>query len=404
MAPKTVQEIRQQNKLLSPLLVTSERPTNQETVKLDYTRADQTVGKKTLPTTDGSTLEQTLYVITEFQEAATQSGWDAALRFTRFREVLTGNARTEWDTALAAQPANRNLAVFQDTVREMIKVKTGHGSFQSFVEYLSMLKKPNSMAPGEFISRLQTLFRYSEKLCNEDGSAPVPLSDLQKRRYILRAFPDPWITNFQNAGKNVATTTIAEIQQYMTQQAAHEVHTFGGNNKKRGNEFNDTGGFNRRIRGGGGRGGNRNGGHNNNNSQRGGTFSGRGNGGRFGRGGRGRGGRGGNEFPRKPKVQPDDVCPIHGGHKWRRCMFNPHRDADAPSYEQKNGKFNNNKGQVPSGSFMITPVPGGSQAVVPGTGNSTPPTCFFVGQTPGSGASTVSTASPPLYHFTPHSN
>ena len=37
MAPKTVQEIRQQNKLLSPLLVTSERPTNQETVKLDYT-------------------------------------------------------------------------------------------------------------------------------------------------------------------------------------------------------------------------------------------------------------------------------------------------------------------------------------------------------------------------------
>jgi hypothetical protein len=273
----------------------------------------------------------------------------------------------------------------------MIKTKTGNGSFQAFLEYLSMLKKPNSMTPGEFISRLQTLFRYSVYLCNEDGSAPAPLSDLEKRRYILRAFPDAWITNFQNAGKNVATTNIGEIQQYMIQQAAHEVHTHGGPNnnyKKRSNDDNGGGGSNRRIRGGGGRG-----------SQRGGRGQYRGgrgnNGGRNG-GGRHNNNRNGNDG-RKPKVQPDDTCPIHGVHKWRKCIFNPKRDADAPSYDNKKG---NNKNNVPTGSFMITPVPGGSQAIVPGTGNSNP-TCFYVGSnTPSSGVSTV-TASPTLYQFTP---
>ena len=111
MAPKTVYKIREQNKLLSPIVVTSEpRPTDQATAKLDYTRADNTVGKKSLPTTDGTMIEQTLYVLTEFENAADQYAWQGALRFTQFREVRTGNARTEWDTALAAQPANCNLS------------------------------------------------------------------------------------------------------------------------------------------------------------------------------------------------------------------------------------------------------------------------------------------------------
>ena len=112
MAPKTVYEIREQNKLLSPILVTSKRPTDQATAKLDYTRADNTVGKKSLPTTYGSMIEQTLYVLTEFENAADQYAWQGALRFTQFREVLTGNARTEWDTALSTQPANRTIAIF----------------------------------------------------------------------------------------------------------------------------------------------------------------------------------------------------------------------------------------------------------------------------------------------------
>ena len=29
-----------------------------------------------------------------------------------------------------------------------------------------------------------------------------------------------------------------------------------------------------------------------------------------------------------PRVKPDDVCPIHGGHKWHFCIFNK----DGPNY------------------------------------------------------------------------
>jgi hypothetical protein len=66
MAPKTVYEIREQNNFLSQILVTSERPTDQATVKLDYTRNDNTVRKKSLPTTDGSMIEQTIFLSSEF--------------------------------------------------------------------------------------------------------------------------------------------------------------------------------------------------------------------------------------------------------------------------------------------------------------------------------------------------
>jgi hypothetical protein len=48
------------------------------------------------------------------------------------------------------------------------------------------------------------------------------------------------------------------------------------------------------------------------------------------RGGRGHGnGRSGNYSNGRP--QPDEPCRMHGGsHKWRKCVYNPYHDADAP--------------------------------------------------------------------------
>ena len=318
MAPVTIREAREQAKRLTPLeLISKVKKEDLPEVKVEYIRADGSVGKCTLPSSDYSSVENLLYCLKEFQEAATEYNWNGQVRFNKYRKTLVGDARETWDSAIAAGPANHQLATFNLAIREVIRGIAGLGSYDHLMEYMESAKKPIGMSPSQLAIRLSTLCRSAQYLLQEDGTPGPEITDLKQRRLLLSMCPNSWIEQFMNAGKTAATETIASIIAYMTVQYSMEATTTHPTKKQRTENYQGSqGGYKSYYQGRGGRG-----------------YQGRGRGRDYNRGGRGRG-RGGRGHGRGNNngrgTNPDAMCPIHGGHKWRKCIFNPNADADAP--------------------------------------------------------------------------
>jgi hypothetical protein len=75
----TVKDEREKTKRASPLLITTVLPTEWTREKVEYTRADGTIGKVLLLTHAAKSVEHILYCLMEFLEAAAneQYGWKA---------------------------------------------------------------------------------------------------------------------------------------------------------------------------------------------------------------------------------------------------------------------------------------------------------------------------------------
>ena len=321
MAPTTVLELREQAKRMTPLtLVSNIQKEDLSEVKVEYTRADGSIGKVALPRSDYSSAENLLYCLKEFQEAADEYNWAGQVRFQKYRKTLVGDARETWDAAVAVGPQNHQLATFQLAIREVIRGIAGVGSYDHLIEYMEAAKKPHNMTPSQLAVRLSTLCHSAQYFLQEDGTPGPDITPLKQRRLLLSMHPNPWIEKFTDAGKTAATETTASIVAYMTIQYSKEAMNRPTKKQKTESNVSNSNGrgssysrFNSSYGGRSGRGG------------RGGRGSYRG-----GRSGRGRGGRG-NYGGRNPNTHPDAPCKLHNGeHKWRKCMFNPNADSDAP--------------------------------------------------------------------------
>jgi hypothetical protein len=109
MPVMTVRDEREKMKRVSPLLITPVLPTEWTREKVEYTRADGTIGKVLFPTHAAESVEHILYCLTEFLVAAHEYGWQGQIRFQKYRKTLTGNARTKWDLSVAAGPQTFTL-------------------------------------------------------------------------------------------------------------------------------------------------------------------------------------------------------------------------------------------------------------------------------------------------------
>jgi hypothetical protein len=186
MAPSTSHGAREKAKRVSPLLLTTEMPDEWTMVKVEFTRADGTIGKHSLPSTSAPNPEHLLYVLFEFHEACTQHGWQGQERFQKFRELLLGNAKTQWDLARAQGPPNYQAATFDAAIRRMIGTLSGsREAYDNFMTYLRQVKKPNSMEPAQVFTRCLTLFRYVPFLSQSNGTAPDPIPEQQHRNFQM---------------------------------------------------------------------------------------------------------------------------------------------------------------------------------------------------------------------------
>ena len=185
MAPRTIHDEREKAKKLSPLLVTTKLPEEWTDVKVEYERADGSIGKEYLPTHQAESAEHMLYCLDEFNNAATEHNWVGNTRFVKYRKTLRGAARTKFDAARASNPGN-NVAVFRTCIRTMIASIVGNQSHSNFVSYMQVVKKPTGMTVPEFVERMLLLCRYSIYLlrvphCSRWSCSRILLPQTQSR-------------------------------------------------------------------------------------------------------------------------------------------------------------------------------------------------------------------------------
>ena len=346
-------ERRAQLESRAPLtLVTTLEIDDIPTVELTMHYEDGSKRKVKVPTHDMESLEQVFYCFHEFLEAARKLQLDGGEWFDYYRDTLRGHARTAWDLIATVVPnADRNEDQFRTAFRTFVSTIVDETAHRLLMEYLRSTVKPRNMSVMEVARRVQVLCGYADDLPTESGQLPVSITEDEKKTLFYNMMPENWKTTFTKGNMRIATMNIAQMTIYFNGLCALE----GGNKqnksgKKRKNDDDNSSRSNRQRSGGYGRsGGNRNNRYyernNGYDSDRGGRgrgvrSSGRGvrSSGRGGRGrGRGRGGRGG----QTNRVHNNDICPVHGGHKWRECFLNPYGD----DYRPRTGNDRNQNSQ-----------------------------------------------------------
>ena len=227
-----MQEEREKHKKVSPLLLTTELPEVWNMTTIEVQRVDGSYSQVQLPTTMALTPEHLLYVLFEFKNKAKVYGWNGAEVFEKFHELLTGNARTQWDVIRSSSPPSTTRENFERTVQAMVSNLAGSKqSYDNFLNYLNHAKKPMTMNPSVFITRCLTLFRYVPYLSVEDGTAPALFSDLQQKKFVIKMLPERWQQRMEDAGISAANTGLPSILEFMNNQWKRELMDKGGNKR-----------------------------------------------------------------------------------------------------------------------------------------------------------------------------
>jgi hypothetical protein len=143
--------------------------------------------------------------------------WTTGLEsFDGIKEVLLDTALTNWEDLIAPlNDADKTPERFKQTLQEMYRKYIGAEACDVQFEYFRTLQKPimKSSIP-EHSSQMLTLARYGNKL---PGTEP-PLTDEQVKKHIFHSFPLLWQQQFIRSGQHVATTTLSDISEFMSNQ------------------------------------------------------------------------------------------------------------------------------------------------------------------------------------------
>ena len=251
-----------------------------ERVKLTQSYDDGSTKTKKCPCYSGEHgVESLLYVEERFRTIARQLSFtDGGELFDNFEEVLTDSAEEKWlNLTVGVAEVNRTPARFDQAMEACCQRHVDEFARDSMIKYLPTIKKPFSADTRTHVDRMETLFRYTNKL---PGAEP-PLTEQQQKNIIFDTFPVDWRQNYIRAGKDVRTDTTPQLVQHMSNEksfADQKKDSMSG--KKRKAEDGDKGPS--RMRGGGQ-----------------------------------------DKKKKSSKPKPDDPCPWHEGHKWKACYDNP---------------------------------------------------------------------------------
>lgn len=91
---------RARDKKLTPLSLTTEFPHPWPEVKVKYDLPGGNESTERLPTNQCESVEHLLYCLTEYNNKATERGWNGQARFNKWRDTLRGIACTRWDASV----------------------------------------------------------------------------------------------------------------------------------------------------------------------------------------------------------------------------------------------------------------------------------------------------------------
>jgi hypothetical protein len=206
-----------------------------EKVKLSQQFDDRTKRVKNCPVFSGKYgLESLLYVEDRFRKVATQLTWTDEELFIGFEEVLLDHAEDEWeDIVQGLAPADRDDDTFDACIQLFYLKYCSEEARDEMFKYLEtqQCRKPVGMEPRKHVSRLLTLYRYSNRL---PGLEP-PKAEEQQKMPIFLSFPESWRKSYILTGRKISDpdTSIQSIIDFMTTMKSFADKESGNRNKKR---------------------------------------------------------------------------------------------------------------------------------------------------------------------------
>jgi hypothetical protein len=243
-------------------------------------------------------IEALFYVEERFRKIASRTLlWTTGQElFDGFEEILMDTALTNWeDITSTILEVGRTPERFELALQEMYRKYVSAEAREVQFEYFRSIQKPLKTTTLDHSSRMLTLARYGNKL---PGTEP-PLTDEQVKKCIFTSFPLAWQQQFIRSGQRVATTALADIIEFMSNEKifADSHHLTKNDNQKKPFSHKDSLGDPNKKRKGNGK---------------------------------------SKSFTKRVKATnhvslgPDSECPIHGGHIWNKCFDNPNGDSFKP--------------------------------------------------------------------------
>ena len=278
-----------------------------EKIKLKQVYDNGTTKEKKTPTFDGKLggIEGLLYVEEAFRSTARQLDFDTGAElFDNFEEVLTDTAIDKWENIVSAIPQNqRTVARFNQSIEAFYRRYVDARARDVMISYIKTIKKPVQATVMDHSDRMETLMRYTNRL---PGTEPL-LTEQQMKNYIFDSYSMTWKENYERSGRNIETDTLAQINEYMSNEKQYADRR--ESNKKRNNDNPSGGNKTKRLRGGG----------------------------QY-------------EHGKQINKGPKSMCKYHNTHTWENCIYNPkgknYRPDLTPPNRNGGNRYNpNNRGR-----------------------------------------------------------
>lgn len=180
--------------------------------------------KMHLPTAhDPQNKELLLYVIDQFYDAADGDRLHLTtgpIRYSKFRQVLTGDLRITWQQISDSREAQKTIATFDEDIDLFIAQYFSPTSADDQREYLRSSTKPFSMSCETLAGRLRVISNLCKRLPGAEGKVLYADENQLKRAYFLM-MPASWRIKFAESGQVLdGFLTLLNLIRFMSLQAA----------------------------------------------------------------------------------------------------------------------------------------------------------------------------------------
>ena len=228
--------------------------------------------------------ELAYYTIERSTKGICRSDWDIV---TQWREGLD-------DTGNDPDNSKSHEHFMQDLARwvKMHESREDIDLFQAQTAYMQRLSKPKNTSPTDYKAQFVKLNLLIPIIPGE----PSSFGNDELKFLFLYSMPKNWRKKYREVGRKVSQDTLDAMAQFFDVYFKEESHSTSGSGHKKDNSHSNN--------------------HNHNHQKK---DSSKSNGGR---------------------LQPDDTCPIHGGHKWKDCFDNKHGSKFKPPRSGGGGRSN----------------------------------------------------------------
>jgi hypothetical protein len=172
-----------------------------------------------VPIVDSKAKEEAfLHFLYQFSCTPELMNWiDGATLLSKFELHLHGSYQDDWRSILAASDPNddRDAAYSDEQVKNFLDDIFAEDEWSLMADYIWTRTKPTSMTTNTFDGQFWHLIETTQRLPH----APTALFPIrEQKRIFLRMFPNQWVTNYDNSGKNTSDETLQSIRVYMNRQ------------------------------------------------------------------------------------------------------------------------------------------------------------------------------------------